>query len=45
MYEQAAADLEGPGISSHGQRQGQAVDEEGVIGEWANERQSPAQSG
>ena len=44
-YEQAAADLKGPGISSHGQRQGQVVDQEGVIREWVNESQSPAQSG
>ena len=43
--EQAAAGLGGLGTSSHGQRQGQAVDEEGMIGVWADESRGPAQSG
>jgi hypothetical protein len=30
-HKQVASELRGPGIPSHGQRQSQAVDEEGVI--------------
>jgi hypothetical protein len=37
--------LRGLGISSHNQRQGQAVDEEGVIGVDADESRSPVQLG
>jgi hypothetical protein len=35
--EHAAGDLRVPGSPLHGQRQSQAVDEEGVIVGWANE--------
>jgi hypothetical protein len=40
-YEQAVSELEGPGAPSHGQRQSQTVDEEGVIEEWVSESSSP----
>jgi hypothetical protein len=36
-HEQAAGELGGPGTSSYGQRQGRAVNEEGVVEGWVNE--------
>ena len=36
-HDQPASDLGGPSDPSYFQRQSQAVDEEGVIDEWANE--------
>ena len=42
-HEQAAGELGGPGTPSHGQRQSQAVVEEGLIERWVNEN-SPVRS-